>query len=85
VDHLHKILEAKVKISMVRVIIGDLHVECKVVKMWRGRNSTCFVEDGMHKVNVGPKDMVMVVIIVGETIFRMNIVNRTRSLPCLTR
>jgi hypothetical protein len=33
VDHLHKILEAKVKISMVRVIIGDLHLEYKVVRM----------------------------------------------------
>jgi hypothetical protein len=76
VDHLHKILEAKVKISMVRVIIRDLHLECKVVRMWRGGSSIHFVDDGL-------KDMVMVVVIVGETILRTNVVNRTRSLPCL--
>jgi hypothetical protein len=34
----------------------------------------------MHKVNVGPKDKVMVVVIVEETIFRTNVVNLTRLL-----
>ena len=36
--------------------------------MWRERNSILFLEDDMHKVNVGPKDKVMVVVFVGKTI-----------------
>jgi len=76
--HLHKIQESKVIISMVRAIIEDLPLECKVVKMWKEMNSILFVEDDMHKVNVGPKDKVMVVVIVEETIIWTNVVNLTR-------
>ena len=68
---------------MVRVTIGDLLLEVKVVKMWKERNSICFVEDDMHKVNVGPKDKVMLVVIVEETIIQTNVVNRIRLLVCL--
>ena len=85
VVHLHKTKEAKDNLSMDRVTIEDLHLEVKVVKTWREGSSTRFVGDGMHKVNVGPKDKVMGVAIVGETILRTSVVNRTRSLACLIR
>lgn len=85
VAHLHKIREAKVRINMVRAIIGDLLLEDKVVKMWREGSFTLFVEDGMHRVNVGLKDKVMVVVIVGEIILRMSVVNQIKSLACPTR
>ena len=60
--------------------IGDLLLEVKVVKTWRRGSSIHFVEDGMYKANVGPKDKVMVVAIVEETILRTNVVNRIRLL-----
>ena len=34
----------------------------------------------MHMVNVGPRDKVIVVVIVKETIIWMNVANRTRLL-----
>jgi len=85
VVHLHKTRGAKDHLSTDRVTIEDLHLEVKVVKMWREGSSTRFVEDGMHKVNVGPKDNVMVVAIVVETIPRMSVVNRIKSLTRLIR
>ena len=53
---------------MDRVTIRDLLLELKMVKMWRERSSIRFVGDGTHNVNVGPRDTIMAVVIVGETI-----------------
>ena len=78
VVHLHKTNEVKDNLNMDKTTIGGLLLEIKVVKMWRKWSSTHIVEDGMHKVNVGPKDKVMVVVIVGETILRTSVINRTR-------
>jgi hypothetical protein len=83
--HLHRTQKSKVIISMVRAIIEDLPLKCKVVKMWKERSSILFVGDDMHNVSVGPKDKVMVVVIVGETILRTNVVNLTRLLACPIR
>ena len=52
---------------MDKVTMGDLFLEVKVVKTWRRKSSIHFIKDGMHKVNVGMRDKVMVVTIVGET------------------
>jgi hypothetical protein len=82
VAHLHKTRESKIRINMVRVITGDLPLEGKAVIMWREMRSIPFIEDGMHKVSVGPKDKVMVVVIVGEIILRTSVVNLTRLLTC---
>ena len=65
VVHLHKTKGVKDNLNTVRVTIGDLHLEVNVVKTWRRRSFIHFVEDSMHKVNVGPKGKVMVVAIVG--------------------
>ena len=69
---------------MNKVTIGDLRLEVKVVKTWRRMSSIHFMEDGMHKVNIGPKGKVMVVAIRGETFLRTNVVNRIKSLLRLT-
>ena len=44
------------------------------------KNFTKFVGNDMPKVNVGPMDKVMVVVIVVETIIRTNVVNQIKSL-----
>ena len=85
VVHINKNKEVKDNLNMDKVTIGDLLLEVKVVKTWRRGSSIHFVEDGMHKVNVGPKDKVMVVAIVEETILRTNVINRIRSLVQLIR
>ena len=85
VVHLHKTKGVKDNLNMDKVTIGDLCLEVKVVKTWRRRNSIHFVEDDMHKVNVGPKGKVVVVAIVRETILQTNVVNRIKLLICLTR
>ena len=83
--HVHKIKEVEGKFSMDRVTIGDLLLGVKVIKMWRERSSIFFVEDDMHKVSVGPKDKVMDVIIVEETILQTSVINLIRLLVCPTR
>ena len=75
VVHLHKINEAKHNLTIVKATTGVLLIEIKVVKKMRKKNSIRFVEGGTCKVNIGPKDKVMVVVIVVETILRMNVVN----------
>ena len=82
VVHLYKTKGVKDNFNMDMVTIGDLLLEVKVVKMWRGKSSICFVEDGMHKVNVGPRDKIIVEAIVGETIFGTSVINRMRLLVC---
>ena len=66
--HINKTKEIKENLNMDKVTIWNLLLEVKVVKTWRRVSSIHFVEDGMHKVNVGPRDKVMVVAIVEETI-----------------
>ena len=85
VVHINKTKEVKDNLNMDKLTIRDLLLEFKVVKTWRRGSSIHFVEDGMHKVNVGPRDKVMVVAIVEETIPRTNVVNRIRLLASLTR
>ena len=85
VVHLKKSREVKGRFSMDRVTIGDLLLEDKLVRMWRGRSSILFVGGSMHKVNVGPRVKIMGVVIVGEIILRTIIVNLIRSLACPTR
>ena len=85
VVYLHKTKGVKDKFSMDMVTIRDLLLDVKVFKMWRGRSSICFVEDDMHKVNVGPKYKVMVVAIVGETILWTSVINEIRLSVCLIR
>jgi hypothetical protein len=75
VVHLYKIREAKVTISVVRAIIRDLPQKDKMVKIWRKKIFIIFVGDGMHMVSVGPKDKVMVVVIVGVIILRRSVIN----------
>ena len=77
VVHLHKTNEVKNNHNMDKATIGDIILGVKVVKTW---SSIRFVGDGMHMVNVGPRDKVMVVAIVKETILRTNVVNRVRLL-----
>ena len=67
VVHLHKTKEVNDNLNMVKETIGDLLLEVKVLKTWRRKSSIRFVEDDMHKVNVGSRGNVMVVAIVGET------------------
>jgi hypothetical protein len=76
VANLHKIQEAKVKISMVKAIIRGLSLENKVVRMWKEMSFIIFTGNGMHKVSVGLRNKVMVVVIAGEIILWMVI-----SLP----
>ena len=83
--HINKTKEVKDNLNMDKVTIGDLLLEVKVVKTGRRRSSIHFVEDDMQKVNVGPRDKVMVVAIVEETIPRTNIVNWIRLLVRLTQ
>ena len=71
------------KISMVRVVIGDLLLEDMLVRMWRGKSFIIFVGGGMHRVSVGPKVRVTGVEIVEEIIIQMSVANLTRSLGCL--
>lgn len=80
--HLHKTKRVNNNLKIDRVTIRDFLLK---VKMWRGKNSICFVEDSMHKINVSPKDNVMIVVVVGETILRRSVVNRIRLLVCLTQ
>ena len=75
VVHLHKINEAKHNLTIVKARTGVLLIGIKVVKKMRKKNSIRFVEGGTCKVNVGPKDKVMAVVIVVETILRTNVVN----------
>ena len=81
--HLHKTKRVRDKISMVRVIIEDLFLEVRLVRMWKEKSFILFVESGMHKVNVGPKVRVTVVVIVEEYILQMSVANLTKSLGCL--
>ena len=67
VVHLHKTKEVNDNLNMVKETIGDLLLEVQVLKTWRRKSSIRFVEDDMHKVNVGSRGNVMVVAIVGET------------------
>ena len=87
--HLYKIKEVKDKCSMDMVTIGDLLLGVKVVRMWKGRSSIIFIEDGMCNINVGPNDKIMVVKNYGgnwtNVVNRTSVVNRTRSLTCPTR
>ena len=80
VVHFYKTNEVKANLNMDMTTIEDLFLEVKVVKTWRRENSIHIVKDGMYKVNVGLRDKVMVVVIVQETIFRINVVNRIRLL-----
>ena len=80
VVHLYKTNESKDNLNMDKATIEDLLLEVKVVKTWRRRSSIHFVGDGMHMVNVGPRDKVMVVVIMEETILRTNVANRIRLL-----
>ena len=50
--------------------------------MWRRNSYIIFVEDDMHKINVGPKDKDTVVAIVEEIILRTSVANKIRSLAC---
>ena len=68
VVHLHKTNEVKDNLNMGMAILGDLLLGVKVVKTWRKGSSIHFVGDGMHMVNVGPRDKIIVVVIVEETI-----------------
>ena len=85
VVHLYEINEAKYNLTMVKATIGVLLLGVKIIKTMRKINSIRFVEGGMYKVNVGPTDKVMVVVIVVETIIRTNVVNQIRLLVFLTR
>ena len=80
VVHPHKTNEVKDNLNMDMATIGDLLLEVKVVKTWRRENSIRMVEDGMHKVNVGLRDKVMVVVIIEETILWTNVINQIRLL-----
>ena len=80
VVRLHKTKEVKENLNMDKVTIGDLLLEVKVVETWRRGSSIYFRKNSMHKVNVGPRNKVMVVAIVEETILRTNVVNWIRFL-----
>ena len=80
VVHLHKTNEVKDNLNMGMTIIGGLLLGVKVVKTWRRRSSIHFVGEDMHMVNVGPRDKVIVVVIVVKTILRTNFTNRIRLL-----
>lgn len=62
--HLHKTKDFWDKISMVKVIIGDL-LEDKVGRMRKERRSTLYVEGDIPLVNVGWKVRVLVAVICG--------------------
>ena len=55
VVNLNKTNELQGRISMVRVITGDLFLKDNLVRMLREKNFVVFVGDDMHKVNVGLK------------------------------
>ena len=78
--HLYKINEVKHSLTMVKGTIGVTLLEVKVVKTMKRKSFTKLVGNGMPKVNVGPMDKAMVVVIVVGTILRTNVVNRIRSL-----
>ena len=52
VVHLHKTKRVKDNLIMDKIIIGDLLLDVKVVKIWRKESSIIFWEDCMHKINV---------------------------------
>ena len=52
VVHLHKTKRVKDNLIMDKIIIGDLLLDVKVVKIWRKESSINFWEDCMHKINV---------------------------------
>lgn len=85
VVHIHMIKNVMDNLNMVNKTIENLLLEVKVVKTTTKKKFICFVGNGMHKVNDGSIDKVMVVVFVGETIFRTNVINRIRSLVCHTR
>ena len=68
---------------MVMVIIRDLLLDDRLVRMWREKSSILFVEGGMHRVNVGLKVRIMGVVVVEEIILQTNVANLTRSLGYL--
>ena len=70
VVHLHKTNKVKDNLNMGMATIKDLLLGVKVVKTWRKGSSIHFMGDSMHMVNVGPRDKVMVIVIVEETIIR---------------
>ena len=80
VVHLHKTNEVKDNLNMDKATIGDLLLEVNVVKTRTRGNSIQIVGDDTHMVNVGPRDKVIVVVIVEETILRTNVANRIRLL-----
>ena len=80
VVHLNKTNEVKDNLNMGMTTIEDFLLKVKVVKTWIRGSFIRIVEDDMHTVSFGPRDKVMVVAIVEETILRTNVVNRIRLL-----
>ena len=72
--------EVKDNLNIGMATIEDLLLEVKVVKTWIRGSSIRIVEDGMHKPNVSPRDKVIIIAIVEETILRTNVVNQIRLL-----